>query len=160
MTYNVDFGWNSKIFYTFLKIYCKLSGFGILNTFFHKFWLDLECLNCWFWLEFQNLPHLFYIVFLKIVWIWNDRTHWNLVGIPKSSTGGVWISNGIAHLTPIRIIIMHELLLRKYGTNISRSNFLKVVKENFGLELLPDGINMGTSYLVRGWGLILLIFFF
>ena len=62
------------------------------------------------------------------------------------------------HLTPIRIIIMHELLLRKYGTNISRSNFLKVVKGNFGLELLPLGINMWTSYLVSGCGLILLIF--
>ena len=62
------------------------------------------------------------------------------------------------YLTPIRIIIMHELLLRKYGTNISRSNFLKVVKGNFGLELLPHGINMWTSYLVSGWGLILLIF--
>ena len=37
---------------------------------------------------------------------------------------------------------MHELLLRKYGTNISRSNFLKVVKGNFGLEILPHGINM------------------
>ena len=62
------------------------------------------------------------------------------------------------HLTPIRIFIMHELLLRKYGTNISRSNFLKVVKGNFGLKLLPHGINMWTSYLVSGWGLILLIF--
>ena len=62
------------------------------------------------------------------------------------------------HLTPIRIIKMHELLLRKYGTNISRSNFFKVVKGNFGLELLPHGINMWTSYLVSGWGLILLTF--
>ena len=70
------FGWNSKIFHTLWKICCKLSGFGILPHFFHRFWLDLECLNCWFWLEFQNLPHLFYIVFLKIVWIWNDLTHW------------------------------------------------------------------------------------
>ena len=70
------FGWNSKIFHTFWKVYCKLSGFGILPLFFHRFWLDLECLNCWLWLEFQNLPHLFYIVFLKIVWIWNDLTHW------------------------------------------------------------------------------------
>ena len=62
------------------------------------------------------------------------------------------------HFTPIRIIIMHELLLRKYDTNISRINFLKVVKGNVGLELLPHGINMWTSYLVSGWGLILLIF--
>ena len=54
------------------------------------------------------------------------------------------------HLTPIRITIMHELFLRKYSTNISRSNFLKVVKGNFGLELLPHGINMWTSYLVSG----------
>ena len=43
-------------------------------------------------------------------------------------------------------------------SNISRSNFLKVVKGNFGLELSPHGINMWTSYLVSGWGLILLIF--
>ena len=53
---------------------------------------------------------------------------------------------------------MHELLLRKYGTNISRSNFLKVVKGNFRLELSPHGINMWASYLESGWGLILLIF--
>ena len=72
----LNFGWNSKIFHTFWKIYYKLSGFGILPLFFHRFWLDMECLNLWFWLEFQNLPHLFYIDFLKIVWIWNDLTHW------------------------------------------------------------------------------------
>ena len=67
------------------------------HFFFHRFWLDLECLNCWFWLEFQNLPHLFYIVFLKIVWIWNDLT----LGIPKSFTGGMWILNGIAQSRPV-----------------------------------------------------------
>ena len=97
MTYNVDFGWNSKIFHTFLKVYCKLSGFGILQHFFHKFWLDLECLNCWFWLEFQKLPHLFYIVFFENCLDLEWPNTLILVGIPKSSTGGVWISNGIAH---------------------------------------------------------------
>ena len=67
------------------------------HFFFHRFWLDLECLNCWFWLEFQNLPHLFLHSFsencLDLEW----PNTLILVGIPKSSTGGVWISNGIAH---------------------------------------------------------------
>ena len=31
------FGWNSNIFHTFWKIYCKLSGFGILPLFFIYF---------------------------------------------------------------------------------------------------------------------------
>ena len=78
MTYNVDFWLEFQNLPHILKDLLQIVRIWNSSTFFHRFWMDLECLNCWFWLEFQNLPHLFYMVFsfLKIVWIWNDLTHW------------------------------------------------------------------------------------
>ena len=54
---------------------------------------------------------------------------------------------------------MHELLLRKYGTDILRCNILKVVKGNFGLELFFSWYQH-VNFLLGEWVGLNLTYFF
>ena len=109
-------------------------------------------------LEFQNLPHLFYIDFLKIVWIWNDLTHWfwlEFQNLPQGSVDfkwnspmfKIWVKRGNQNVKILRTIwnwssVTRELIkMLKFEWNMGNRTIL--VQNVKSIRLLKFGCKGG-----------------